>query len=107
MGFAVDDSSVWRMVGLALSFQGATLVLVHLFLRDHDMRWSEAFGFSNQWLRASLFGVLVALLFLPVGWGLQWVSAQFMTWVYVEPVEQQAVQTLRVTQNWFSRAILA
>jgi membrane protease YdiL (CAAX protease family) len=101
------DSLAWRTVAAALSFQGAALVLVHLFLREHGMRWSDAFGFANQWPRALLLGVLVTVLFLPIGWGLQWASAQFMTHVAVEPVEQQAVQTLRITESWLSRALLA
>ena len=104
---AGGEHSAWRIVTAALSFQGATLVLVHLFLRQHGMRWSDAFGFANQWQRALLFGVLVTALFLPVGWGLQWASAEFMTRVDVEPVEQQAVQTLRSTESWLSRAVLA
>jgi membrane protease YdiL (CAAX protease family) len=101
------DLSVWHTVAATLSFQGGTLVLVHLFLREHGMRWSDAFGFANQWQRAVLLGVLLAVLFLPVGFGLQWVSAQFMTRVDVEPVEQQAVQTLRITEGWLGRAMLA
>lgn len=102
-----EDYSVWRIVAAAVCFQGATLVLVHLFLREHEMRWAEAFGFAHQWRRALLLGVLMALLFLPVGIGLQWASANLMTRVHVEPVEQQAVQTLRVSASWLSRALLA
>ena len=102
-----EDYSVWRIVAAAMCFQGATLVLVHLFLREHEMRWAEAFGFAHQWRRALLLGVLMALLFLPVGIGLQWASANLMTRVHVEPVEQQAVQTLRVSASWLSRALLA
>jgi membrane protease YdiL (CAAX protease family) len=106
MGFRSEDS-VWRTVLAGLSFQGASLVLVGLFLREHDLRWADAFGFTNEWQRALLLGVLVTALFLPVGWGLQWASAQFMTRVDVEPVEQQAIHTLRITENWLSRAVLA
>jgi hypothetical protein len=101
-----DESPVWRIVAAALCFQGATLVLVQLFLREHEMRWAEAFGFANQWQRALLLGVLLALLFVPVGIGLQWASAEFMARVHVEPVEQQTVQTLRVSASWLSRALL-
>lgn len=101
-----DDHAAWRIAAAAVCFQGATLVLVHIFLREHELGWAKAFGFTNQWLRALLFGVLVALLFLPIGMGLQWASAQFMTRVHVAPVEQQAVQTLRVSASWLSRALL-
>ena len=101
------DHAVWRTVAATMSFQGGTLVLTHLFLRRHGMRWSEAFGFANQWRRALLLGLLVVVLFLPVGIGLQWASAKLMTGVDLEPIEQPAVQTLRITQSWFSRAVLA
>jgi membrane protease YdiL (CAAX protease family) len=104
---AGGDYLAWRIVVVALGFQGATLVLVHLFLREHGMRWSDGFGLTNHRQRAVLLGVLMAVVFLPVGVGLQWASAQFMTRVAVEPVEQQAVQTLRITESWLSRALLA
>lgn len=100
------DHPVWRTVAATLSFQGAALVLVHFFLRQHDLGWREAFGMDNQWPRALLLGVLVTGLFLPVSWGLQWASAQFMTRVEVVPVEQPAVQTLRASETWVSRAVL-
>lgn len=110
LSLASGDSEVlpaWRVFAAAVCFQGSTLVLVHFFLRAHGVRWAEAFGFANHWGRALLLGVLLALLFVPVGIGLQWASAQLMTRVHVEPVEQQAVQTLRVSASWLSRALLA
>src|SRR6266404_4088320 len=68
--------SVSQMIVAALSFQGAALVLVGRFLREHQMGWREAFGFGNQWPQALMLGIIVACLFLPLGWGLQWLSAK-------------------------------
>lgn len=108
--YVVDPNAAdpaWRIVAAALCFQGAAILFAGFFVSEHEVRWGEAFGFANRWPRALLFGVLLALLFLPVGIGLQWASAQFMTRVNVEPVEQQAVQTLRTSETWLSRVLLA
>jgi membrane protease YdiL (CAAX protease family) len=106
VAFPVAAAPVWRIVTAALCFQGAAILFVGLFVREHGLNWSDGFGFTNQWPHAVLLGVLLAL-FLPVGWGLQQLSAQFMTRVDVEPVEQQAVQSLRSSQGWLGRALLA
>ncbi len=98
---------VWRMLTAALCFQGAAILFVGFFIREHDVSWSDSFGFNQQWPRALLFGVLLTLVFLPVGLALQQASASLMTRVDVEPVEQQAVQTLRTADSWLSRAVLA
>jgi len=97
---------VWRIVTAALFFQGAVVVLSARFVAEHKMRWPEAFGFGNDWPHALFFGVLLAVVFVPVGVGLQLASAYFMTRVHVEPVEQQAVQTLRESAGWLNRALL-
>jgi membrane protease YdiL (CAAX protease family) len=93
----------------SLSFQGAGLVLIARFLREHQVGWSEAFGFANQRRKAVLLGVIVALIFLPLGWGLQQASALVMTHVphlNLEPEEQLPVHVLRVSMSWAGRIIL-
>src|SRR5689334_4260204 len=45
-----------RVVVAVLSFQGSALVLTWLFLREHQARWSNAFGFGNQPGLALVFG---------------------------------------------------
>src|SRR5690242_19027399 len=91
--------SVGQMIVAALSFQGAVLVLATRFLREHGTNWREGFGLSQQWHRAVLFGFICASFFLPVGWVLQWFSAQLMLHfpkLHLNPEEQQAVQTLQM-----------
>jgi membrane protease YdiL (CAAX protease family) len=102
--------STGRMIVATLSFQGAGLFFMLRFVREHKMSWTEGFGFHNNWHRAMLLGVIVALLFLPVGRGLQEASWQIMTHlpaIKLKPEEQQAVHALRTTASWANRFALA
>jgi membrane protease YdiL (CAAX protease family) len=90
-----------------LTLECAALVLIGFFLRDYKLSWNEAFGFPNQWRHAMLLGVLIALIFLPVGWGLQQGSALIMDRFRLHPEEQQAVHALRTTVSWVDRLSLA
>jgi membrane protease YdiL (CAAX protease family) len=108
-GVQAATTSIWNVVVASLSFQGAGLVLIAFFLREHHIGWSEAFGFSNQRRRAVLLGMTVALIFLPLGWGLQQVSALVMTHLphfKLEPEEQLPVRVLRVSMSLAGRATL-
>ncbi len=102
-------TSIWGMIVMTLSFQGAGLLLIARFLREQQMSWAEAFGFANYWRRAALIGVLGALIFLPVGWGLQQASALVITHLpglHMEPHEQLPVRVLRVSISWGGRLAL-
>ena len=102
-------SSVLVMIVAALTFQGAVLVLLPGFLREHGLGWSEAFGFRNEPRRAILAGLILASLFLPIGWGLQWVSNEVMLRLPLgdlRPTEQQTIQTLRTAYAWTDRVVL-
>jgi membrane protease YdiL (CAAX protease family) len=108
-GVGTAGPSIWRVIVAALSFQGAGLILVARFLSEHQVNWAEAFGFSNQWRKAVLLGMLVALIFLPLGWGLQQVSALVMTHLpgfKIEPEEQLPIHILRVSMSWAGRITL-
>jgi membrane protease YdiL (CAAX protease family) len=91
---------------LMLLIEPAVLVLFVLFLRDHHVTWSEGFGFANGWRHALLYGVMAACIFLPLGWMLQWVSAQAMVRLHLEPHEQDVVQTLRACSAWLNQVSL-
>jgi uncharacterized protein len=108
-GVGGSSTSIWRVVIASLSFQGAGLILIARFLREHQVSWSEAFGFANGWRKALLLGVLVALVFLPLGWGLQQASAFVMThlpYFELQPEEQLPVRVLRVSMSWPGRITL-
>jgi membrane protease YdiL (CAAX protease family) len=108
-GVSEADVSIWRMSIATLSFQGAALILVARFLREHQTNWTEGFGFLNQRPQAVLLGLLAALIFLPFGAGLQWASALVMTHLphfKMEPQEQLPVHALRVSVSWGGRLTL-
>ena len=108
-GVGGSETSIWRVVIASLSFQGAALILIARFLREHQVGWSEAFGFANGRRKALLLGALVALIFLPLGWGLQQASAFVMTHLplfKLQPEEQLPVRVLRASMSWPGRITL-
>jgi membrane protease YdiL (CAAX protease family) len=101
-----EVTSVQIIIG-ALSFQGAGLILVWKFLQHHAMTWNEAFGFSTRWPRAVLIGGFAAVLFLPVGWGLQHASARVLDHIPgLHATEQETVRVLREAMGWSRRLVL-
>jgi uncharacterized protein len=81
-----------------LSFHAAMLLFVHLFVRENETTWSEAFGFNQPGaLWAMLLALVVTLAALPCAWILGQLSAQSMTWFQLEPEVQEAVTTLQST----------
>lgn len=108
-GISAEGITIWRVVVASLSFQGAGLVLIARFLREHQIGWAPAFGFSDQRGKAVLLGALVAMIFLPIGWGLQQACAFVMTHlphIQMEPEEQLPVRVLRASLSWPGRITL-
>jgi membrane protease YdiL (CAAX protease family) len=93
-------------IGL-VSLQGAVVLLTWRMLRQQQFSWVDAFGFSEHCPRSLVFGILVAGIFLPIGLELQRLSDIAMRLPHspVQPVEQQAVQTLRMASSWTERFI--
>ena len=96
---AKTDLSLGRMLVGVLSFQGAALVLVWRFVREHDLRWAEAFGFRNRASSAVLFGVLAVIVIFPMGRILQLLSINILTWLHLDPTAQTAVEVLRLASH--------
>jgi membrane protease YdiL (CAAX protease family) len=93
-GNATDSQLLLFAVGSF--FQIITLVLVHIFLQQHRIRWGDAFGFNEPRLGRTLFlGTLVAVLLLPVGLSLTELSARMIRLLGSEPAIQQPVQVMR------------
>jgi membrane protease YdiL (CAAX protease family) len=108
-GEGVGEVSIWRMIAATLSFQGIGLILIAHFLREQQISWAEGFGLSNRPRQAVLLGLLAALIFLPLGWGLQQASALVMTHLphfKLEPKEQMPIHALRVSVSWGGRMAL-
>jgi membrane protease YdiL (CAAX protease family) len=96
----------WHTLVAALSFQGVAIVFTARFVREHGMRWAEAFGFNNRWPMALLFGVLAAGIFLPIGMLLQMASAELMSRAHLKTEIQPAVQALQHTATWLDRVVM-
>jgi membrane protease YdiL (CAAX protease family) len=87
-----------------LCFHGVGLVLVDVFLRQHQISWKEAFGFMEPRLTRALFlAVVVAIFMLPVALSLAELSAKLLR-QFQMPVEPQ--QAVRVMQSAGSRVDL-
>lgn len=91
-----------------LGFQGATWILIPIFFRLHHLGWRDGLGFRGPQLpRALLTAVTFAIIFLPVAWGLQYVSVNALTRLGWMPQEQVAVKLLTNVNAWGMRTYLA
>lgn len=108
------EPSLGSLILSVLSFHGAVLVLIPLFLREEHISWSDAFGFSTpERGRALLMSLLVACFVLPIGWLLQSASAEALNAFAdnfprfnLKAEEQQIVQVLKTTTSWNYRICL-
>jgi membrane protease YdiL (CAAX protease family) len=99
--------SVAQMVMSGLGFQGATIVLVALFVREHGVHWREAFGLDVSRGQSIAYGIFFAGLFLPFAWLMQVGSVEVLRHIPgLDPAEQQAVQTLRMAEKLGQRVML-
>jgi len=105
-GRPVDENSTLRTLIGTLSFQGAALPFMWRFVREHQMGWREAFGYSVNWKMALLLGIGVACIALPVGQFLQLISAEIMSRLSIKPEMQPAMQALKNTVTWTDRVTL-
>lgn len=83
------------LVGI-FTFHGVTLVLVNIFLGQHQISWSDAFGFCEPRLGRTIYlGVLVSILLLPLAVSLSELSAWFLKHIGMAADPQQAVKMMR------------
>lgn len=105
----MPQPSIPQMLIGAMSFQGAALVIVWFFVREHGITWRQAFGFSERIGYAIAVAIIAAAVFLPLGWALQQLSIEGLTRLshtHEKPEEQQAVQVVHMAVTFYSRAIL-
>lgn len=93
-GDSKSPPSINQVVVSALFLQGAAIVLVWRFVREHAITWSEGFGLRNAPARAVLLAAFAITVFLPMGWLLQHFSFSLLNYLDVEVTTQQAVQVL-------------
>jgi len=87
--------TVRQLIVSTLFFQGAAIMWVWRFVREHGLTWAEAFGLNNGRPRAIALGVLTVCVFLPVAGVLQNLSIEVMDQMGWKAVEQSAVEALR------------
>lgn len=76
------------------------LVLVAFFLRSHAMTWGQGFGFGEYPIfRAAGLGVMSAIMFLPVAFGLAKVSELLLQSLGAAAEAQESVQRLQQTPS--------
>ena len=108
-GAGPRQGTVVQLLVATLSFQGAALFWIALFLREHGVGAREAFGLDHRWPYALPIGVIAGCAFFPLGMKLQELAAGIMNHLHHGPVkfvEQQAVQTLRIASSWPDRLAL-
>ena len=90
------QSDFWQITISALSLELPALPYIALFLHEHGVKWQEAFGWEKcEPATAVAYGILAALLFLPAGLGLSWLSEYVLDLANMNPQEQVAVQELQ------------
>lgn len=106
MAFQPPDGPGAVLIG-TLTFQGATWILIPLFLRWHQVNWRDAFGLHRAELnRVSFLAVRVVILFLPIAWSLQYASVTILTRIGWPPGNEAAVTVLASAQLWWLRIYL-
>ncbi len=102
----LDENSVVFVIFTYLTLDGSILAATAFVLRWNRLTWQNAFGFTRWTLRRSLgWGAFAALVFLPVGWVLNWLSLYVLSLLNRETPVQEAVQLLQNTHNHTSLAV--
>jgi membrane protease YdiL (CAAX protease family) len=102
------EDSLANILLATLSFQGATWVLILVFLKQHGANWRAAFGFRNTNLTKSLLlasGVLVIVL--PIILELEQFSALFLQKIGWPLADQHAVELILNAKSPWLRGYLA
>ncbi len=93
---AVDEK--FLNFAIATTFlHGAAILLTHLFLRRHNVSWSEfIYGVNGNWRRVVLLGLAAGVLVIPPAQGLKKLSEIVMEYFNTEVTTQPALQVLQV-----------
>ena len=84
-----------------LSFQGATWVLIPVFLRLHQIHWRDAFGLRKlDFLRALGWAMAALIVALPVVLSLKYLCESALQMAGWQPSSQVAVELLMDAPLW-------
>jgi membrane protease YdiL (CAAX protease family) len=108
-GFAAFDppGGFGAVMLSTLGFQGATWVLIPIFLRQHQAGCRATMGFRGPQLpRTFSLAVICTGLILPLVWLLQYASVLTFTKLGWPPEEQAAVALIGGAKSWWMRIYL-
>jgi membrane protease YdiL (CAAX protease family) len=106
-GGKVDDNSTLLLLLRSLALDGSILISIFFFLRLERLSWADAFGFRTPGIgRALLWGFVLAVLFSPVGQGMNELCARGLEHFNVPVPNEQAVDTLQKAAPGFNRIYL-
>ena len=100
------QSPILGVLLMLLFFQGAAVVLVHFFLREHQISWREGFGLNNRPAASLLIGLCAGALALYPVLMLQALSIQALQRLTFQPHEQQVVEILRRASGWAAYTVM-
>ena len=99
-------SGALRSLGATATFQGAVVVMLWFFVRQHSLSLREAFGFDLNPGMAAALGVGVGLLFVPIEIGVQQGIQLLSQWLHLHLPEQNAVTMVKLANNLPDRVVL-
>ena len=103
----IQDGSLGSVVLGTLCFQGASWVLILIFLRQHQTGWREAFGFRGPRLKhALLMAVGFIIVVLPVVLLLQGVSVHVLEKLGWPSEDQAAVKLVMDAKSLWTTVYL-
>jgi membrane protease YdiL (CAAX protease family) len=92
----LDENSLLYLVIVTMSLQGSILLATAVTLWWFHVSWAEAFGFASGGTgRAMVLGALAGVVFLPLGWILQFLSGGILNAMHRDVPVQEAVQTMQ------------
>jgi membrane protease YdiL (CAAX protease family) len=95
-GWPESTARLIGMIIMTLCFHGAALFWIQKFLKEENISWRDAFGFtSGNFKRVIVLGMIAAIVVLPVAWALQQLTVWLMNWGNLNPEAQPVVQELQ------------
>src|SRR5882762_3808390 len=95
---ALANRTFYNFVIFVINFHGISLLLVHFFLKNHQVSWREFFGLRTGRIgRALALAIGAALLLMLMTQALAWAVIAFLKLVHVEAADQPAIKVLQVS----------
>jgi hypothetical protein len=96
------------MLAGTLMYQGVTLVMIGVFLRLHQIKWSDAFGFTTKQIARTLaLAALATAIVLPITMALGEVSRLVLEGMGKPAELQESVKALQTTETFQQQVYFA